>query len=108
MPAPQIRILQIREAPAIPRPTSNSKVGNATLNWEYYLFEIDCIIMEPTPEQLRELYISVNQLTAQLKCLIRLIDIFPNRDLYIVIQPRQFPDQRMILYINPNGDRRYV
>ncbi|MDB9515326.1 hypothetical protein PN499_29420 [Kamptonema animale CS-326] len=64
--------------------------------------------MEPTPEQLRTLYVTGRQLTAELKCLIRLIDIFPNGDLCIVIQPRQFPDQRIIFYIYPNGGKRYV
>ncbi|MDB9515324.1 hypothetical protein PN499_29410 [Kamptonema animale CS-326] len=64
--------------------------------------------MEPTPEQLRTLYVTTHQLTAQLKCFIRLVDIFPNGKLYMVIQPRQFADQRMIVYINPNGDIEYV
>ncbi|OCR01715.1 hypothetical protein BCD67_13930 [Oscillatoriales cyanobacterium USR001] len=64
--------------------------------------------MEPTPEQLRTLYVTGRQLTAQLKSFIRLIDILPNRDLCIVIQPRQFPDQRMIVYIDLNGDTEYV
>lgn len=64
--------------------------------------------MEPTPEQLRWLYLKGRELTATFKCLIRLIDIFPNGILYIVIQPRQFPEQRIILYIDPNGDKRYV
>ncbi len=64
--------------------------------------------MEPTPEQLRWLYLKGRELTADFKCLIRLIDIFPNGNLYIVIQPRQFPDQRIILYIDQNGGKRYV
>ncbi|MGB3206920.1 MAG: hypothetical protein WBB28_18200 [Crinalium sp.] len=64
--------------------------------------------MEPTPDQLRELYLIARELTAQLRCYIRLVDLLPNRELCIVIQPREFPNQRMIIYIDPNGDRRYV
>jgi hypothetical protein len=64
--------------------------------------------MQPTPSQLRELYLIGRELTGQLRCYIRLIDLLPNQELCIVIQPREFPNQRMIIYINPNGDRRYV
>lgn len=64
--------------------------------------------MEPTPEQLRELYILGRELTAQLRCYIRLIDMLVNNDLCIVIQPRNFPEQRLIAYINQNGVTRYV
>lgn len=64
--------------------------------------------MEPTPDQLKELYLIARELTAQLRCYIRLVDLLPNRELCIVIQPREFPSQRMIIYIDPNGDRRYV
>ena len=64
--------------------------------------------MEPTPDQLRELYLIGRELTAQLRCYIRLIDLLPNRELCIVIQPRELSSQRMIIYIDPNGDRRYV
>jgi hypothetical protein len=64
--------------------------------------------MEPTPEQLQELYILGRELTARLKCYIRLIDLLPNRELCIVIQPRNFPEQRMIVYVYQNGGKRYV
>jgi hypothetical protein len=64
--------------------------------------------MEPTLEQLRSLYFIGRKLTAQFKCDIRLIDSLSNKDLCIVIQPRQFPEQRIIVYINQNGDKRYV
>jgi hypothetical protein len=46
--------------------------------------------MEPTPEQLRELYILSYELTAQLRCFISLIELLPNRELCIVGQPRSF------------------
>lgn len=64
--------------------------------------------MTPTPDQLRELFFNGYELTARLKCFIRLIDLLPSGELCIVIQPRQFPNQRMIIYIEPNGIKRYV
>ncbi|MGK7878348.1 MAG: hypothetical protein AB4426_35110 [Xenococcaceae cyanobacterium] len=64
--------------------------------------------MEPTSDQLRELYLIGHELTAQLRCYIRLIDLLPSGELCIVIQPREFPNQRMIIYVDLNGDRRYV
>lgn len=64
--------------------------------------------MEPTPEQLRSLYFIGRKLTAELRCYIRLIDLLPNKELCIVIQPRNFPEQRTIVYIDQNGGKRYV
>lgn len=64
--------------------------------------------MTPTLDQLRELYLIGHELTAQLKCYIRLIDLLPNGELCIVTQPRAFPNQRIIIYVDPNGGRRYV
>jgi hypothetical protein len=64
--------------------------------------------MNPTPEQLRELFVTGYRLTAQLKGFIRLIDMLPSGELCIVIQPRQFPNQRIIIYIEPNGSKKYV
>ena len=64
--------------------------------------------MEPTPSQLRELYVLGYELTARLRCYIRLIEMLPNRDLCVIVQPREFPAQRMIIYIEPKGGRRYV
>lgn len=64
--------------------------------------------MEPTPEQLRELYLLGHELTTQMRCYIRLIDLLPGGELCMVIQPREFSNQRMIIYIDPNGGRRYV
>ena len=64
--------------------------------------------MTPTPDQLQELYLIGHELTAQLKCYIRLIELLPSGELCIVTQPRELPNQRMIIYVNPNGGRRYV
>lgn len=64
--------------------------------------------MQPTPEQLQELYIIGSELTAQLKCYIRLIEMLPNGNLCLVVQPREFPKQRIIIYIDPQGEIRYV
>ncbi len=64
--------------------------------------------MEPTPDQLRELYLIGHELTAQLKCYLRLIELLPGGELCIVTQPREFPNQRIIIYVEPNGSRKYV
>jgi hypothetical protein len=64
--------------------------------------------MEPTLNQLRELYLIGRELTSQLRCYVRLIDMLPNGELCMVVQPRKFPTQRMIIYIDPSGGRRYV
>ncbi|PSB55787.1 hypothetical protein C7B77_13960 [Chamaesiphon polymorphus CCALA 037] len=64
--------------------------------------------MEPTPNQFRELFLIGRELTAQLRCYIRLIDMLPNGELCLVVQPREFPTQHIIIYINSIGERRYV
>ncbi|MGK7932976.1 MAG: hypothetical protein AB4041_16315 [Microcystaceae cyanobacterium] len=64
--------------------------------------------MNPTPEQLQQLYEITYQLTAQLQCYIKLVELLPNRDLCIVVQPRTFTNQWIIIYIKPNGDKQYV
>ena len=64
--------------------------------------------MEPTPEQLRELYIISYQLTAQLRCYLQLIELLPNKELCIVVQPSESIAYRMLVFINPDGGRRYV
>lgn len=64
--------------------------------------------MTSTLDQLRELYLIGYKLTAQFKCYIRLIDLLPNGELCIVTQPREFANQRMIIYVDLNGGRRYV
>jgi len=64
--------------------------------------------MEPTGQQLQELYLLGRELTAQLRCHITLIDLLPNQELCLVIRPRSNSQQRLIIYIDPNGERRYV
>jgi hypothetical protein len=48
------------------------------------------------------------QLTVQLRCHIQLIELLPNQELCIVVQPRESMAYRMLVYINPAGERRYV
>ena len=48
------------------------------------------------------------ELTAQFRCYIRLIELLPSSELCVVTQAREFSNQRIIIYINPNKGRRYV
>jgi hypothetical protein len=62
----------------------------------------------PTPVQLDHLYRITRQLTTQFRGYIRLVDLLPNHLLCIVCQPREFIDQRIIVYISPDGEVNYV
>lgn len=62
----------------------------------------------PTQEQLEGLYALGHEITLQFRCLIRLIDILSGGEVCIVVQPREFSEQRIIIYIEPDGGRRYV
>lgn len=64
--------------------------------------------MEPTEQQLKELYIQGFIITGQFKCFIRLIEMMPNGNLAIVYSPRNFLEGRDTLFIRPDGSRRYV
>lgn len=62
----------------------------------------------PSSEQLENLYGITRQLTTRFRSYIRLVDLLPDGQLCIVCQPREFIDQRIIVYITPDGEVTYV
>lgn len=63
--------------------------------------------MEPTPEQLRELYKVCSRLTRQMRWHIRWIEQMPGSELVVISSPADSPQRRFVVTIMLDGECRY-